>query len=134
NLLRLLLSPHCLRPAIENWRELAVALVRRVLRESAGIESLRADIDSLLDECVPDRDVLLRVGRDAWGAPCEVWLPVRMRAGSHQLAFFSTITTLGTPNDITLHELRIEALHPADAGTRSVLEMAAHGVTNGRSI
>lgn len=31
--------------------------------------------------------------------------------------FFSTITTFGTAFDITLDELRSEALHPADAQT-----------------
>nr|WP_256479005.1 hypothetical protein [Chroococcidiopsis sp. CCMEE 29] len=31
--------------------------------------------------------------------------------------FFSTIATLGTPNDITLQELRIECLFPADEMT-----------------
>jgi hypothetical protein len=31
--------------------------------------------------------------------------------------FFSTIATLGTPYDITLQELRIECLFPADEAT-----------------
>jgi len=33
------------------------------------------------------------------------------------LRFFNTIATLGAPQDVTLQELRIEALHPADADT-----------------
>ncbi len=33
------------------------------------------------------------------------------------LRFFNTIATLGAPQDVTLQELRIEALHPADAET-----------------
>ncbi len=32
-------------------------------------------------------------------------------------SFFSTITTLGTPHDILLQELRIESLFPADKMT-----------------
>jgi len=41
-------------------------------------------------------------------------LPMRIRTPDFTLALFSTITTLGTPTDITLQELRIEAFHPAD--------------------
>ena len=33
------------------------------------------------------------------------------------LRFFNTIATLGAPQDVTLQELRIETLHPADAET-----------------
>ena len=33
------------------------------------------------------------------------------------LSFFSTLTTLGTPQDITLQELRIESFFPADEAT-----------------
>ena len=34
------------------------------------------------------------------------------------LSFFSTIATLGTPQDISLQEIRIESFFPSDDGTR----------------
>jgi hypothetical protein len=34
---------------------------------------------------------------------------------------FSTITTFGTPQDVTLQELRIECFFPADEATRVLL-------------
>jgi hypothetical protein len=34
-----------------------------------------------------------------------------------ELRFFSTITTFGTPHDVTLDELRIECSFPADDAT-----------------
>ena len=37
------------------------------------------------------------------------------------LRFFTTITTLGTPLDVTLQELRIETYVPMDPGTESAL-------------
>lgn len=37
----------------------------------------------------------------------------------------TTIATLGTPLDVTLQELRIETLFPADARTRQTLVRAA---------
>jgi hypothetical protein len=39
---------------------------------------------------------------------------------------FSTITTLGIPQDVTLQEMRIECFFPADEATREVFETLAH--------
>jgi hypothetical protein len=39
-------------------------------------------------------------------------------------SFFTTITTLGTPLDLTTQELRIESLFPADEGTKALFSMA----------
>ncbi len=42
---------------------------------------------------------------------------MRFRKGEEELRFFSTITTFGTPRDVTIDELRIECAFPADAAT-----------------
>jgi hypothetical protein len=47
-----------------------------------------------------------------------VW-PLRIRYGDQELAFFTTISTFGTPLDITVAELTIELFFPADAATAS---------------
>jgi hypothetical protein len=52
------------------------------------------------------------------GVTNEILLPLRLRSG---LAFFSTVSTFGTPNDITLEELSIEAFYPADPETAASL-------------
>lgn len=112
NLLRLILSPDCLRPSIENWQELSASLIRRVWRESEGIPTLRGELLCILDESVADGGrALLKTSGEV---PPDVMLPMRIRTPDFTLALFSTITTLGTPTDITLQELRIEAFHPAD--------------------
>ena len=41
------------------------------------------------------------------------------------LSFFSTTTVFGTPLDITLSELALEAFFPADAGTADRLRRLA---------
>ena len=62
------------------------------------------------------------------GVSADAILPGRGRADSpvvqieteqngSVLRFFNTIATLGAPQDVTLQELRIEALHPADVET-----------------
>ena len=45
--------------------------------------------------------------------------------GGGELAFFSTITTFGTPSDITVSELSVEAFFPADDETARRLRDAA---------
>ena len=44
----------------------------------------------------------------------DVLLPVHIRKDGLELKLFSTIMTIGTPQDITLQELRIETFFPAD--------------------
>jgi hypothetical protein len=38
---------------------------------------------------------------------------------------FSTVATLGTAQDVTLHELRLEAFYPADAESEALLRTMA---------
>ncbi len=47
-------------------------------------------------------------------------LAMHFRKGETELRLFTTIATLGTPQDITLQELRIESFFPMDDETRSV--------------
>ncbi len=49
----------------------------------------------------------------------ELVLSVQLRKDNLDLSFFSTIATLGTPYDITLQEIRIECLFPADEITEN---------------
>lgn len=49
--------------------------------------------------------------------PQEPVIPVTFRKGSLTFNFFSAITTIGTPQDITLQEIRIESFFPLDAET-----------------
>jgi MmyB-like transcription regulator ligand binding domain len=58
------------------------------------------------------------VGSDA---AQQVFLPLRLRLGAHTLSFFSTVTTFGTPLEVTLEELTIEAFYPADETTAAAL-------------
>ncbi len=50
-------------------------------------------------------------------AQLDLMIPVHLRCGDVECRFFTTLTTLGTPLDITLDELRIESYYPADDAT-----------------
>jgi len=50
---------------------------------------------------------------------------MEFRKGDVRLSFFTTIATLGTPYDITLHELRVESFFPVDELTDRTLRTLA---------
>jgi hypothetical protein len=56
-------------------------------------------------------------------APGEAGLviPLRLRLGGVELSLFGTVTVFGTPVDITLAELAVEAFYPADDATQKYL-------------
>lgn len=47
-------------------------------------------------------------------------LPMLFRKGDVGLQLFTTIATLGTPQDVTLQELRIESFFPMDDATAQI--------------
>ena len=48
-----------------------------------------------------------------------------LSVGDAELSFFSTTTVFGTPLDVTVAELAIEAFYPADGATAEALRRAA---------
>jgi hypothetical protein len=52
-------------------------------------------------------------------------IPVRFVRDGREFAYFSTVTTFGTPQDITLQELRIECFHPVDTATQHMAQALA---------
>ncbi len=116
NLMKLMLHPEGARAHIENWDVIAPHLIHRVHRESLA-ESQDKQSRALLSRLLSYPDV-----RELWQAPPrDIWhlplLTVNFSKSKQQLSFFTTITTLGTPQDITLQELRLECLFPADEST-----------------
>jgi hypothetical protein len=53
--------------------------------------------------------------------PAGIAVLLKLRAGERLLSFLSMTTVFGTPIDITLSELAIEAFLPADAATGEYL-------------
>lgn len=116
NMMRLVLHPNGLRPMMPNWEETAGDLIRDLHNQIAGSPS---DVRSkdLLAEVLAYPGVPTRWRTRAIGAPTSPLLTTNFRKGDVELRFFSTITTFGTPQDVTLEELRIECSFPADEAT-----------------
>ncbi len=56
----------------------------------------------------------------AWDEP-PLLIPVVVEMAGTVFSFFTTLTTFGTPRDITLDELAVELFFPADAETEASL-------------
>jgi hypothetical protein len=91
----------------------------RLNREVGGAHARDAADAALMDEIAPALAEVGEAGAPAAAPPLLVG--VALRRGSLACHFFTTIATLGTPLDVTLQELRIETLFPADAETRAVI-------------
>jgi hypothetical protein len=116
NVLRQVFDPADMRPAIENWEEIAVDLIRHLHDEVAAVPS-DAKARALLDEVLSYPGVPAEWrARELGAIPPPLCGTVFVR-GELRLSFFSTLTTFGTPRDVTLDEMRIESMFPADEQT-----------------
>ncbi len=123
---RLVFHPQGLRPIIENWEPVAARIIQRVRREAADNPSDET-LKRLLEELLSYPDVPSRWrALDFDGTP-PPFLTLNYRWKHSTLRWFSTLTTLGTPMDVALQELRIETLFPADEATRIVVNRLAAG-------
>ncbi|MCC8400719.1 helix-turn-helix transcriptional regulator [Paraburkholderia sp. MMS20-SJTN17] len=126
NALRLSLHPQGIAASIINWhawREHALARLQRQI-DVSGDDTLSALRDELAAyPAPPDADTT--APDDA--SLSQIAVPLRLRTPLGVLSFFSTTTVFGTPVDVTLSELAIEAFFPADPQTAAALrEFAEH--------
>ncbi len=113
NILRSLLDPKGLRPKIANWEEVARYLVSTTYAEilAAGGEPQAL---AFIEEVMAYPDVPQSFRRVRFEERPPPVLTLDFLVGGKSLSVFSTIATLGTPQDITLQEVRIECFFPAD--------------------
>ncbi|HTT76703.1 MAG TPA: helix-turn-helix transcriptional regulator [Candidatus Binataceae bacterium] len=119
NVLRLVFDPGAVRKVIVNWETIAKALLNEAYRRLAWA---RDDVmRDLIAEILSYPGVPERWREPDLDAPRELILPTELSLGGTTVRMFSTITTLATPNDVTLQDLHIEAFYPADAATEKLL-------------
>lgn len=116
NLMRVLFHPQGLRPFIVNWENLAGRLLQRVQREAMA-EGEGEQSTALLNELTKSPGVSELWHSSKRSTQDALLLTTHFKRDHLEWKFFSTIATLGTPYDITLQELRIECLFPADEVT-----------------
>lgn len=138
NAMRITLHPEGLAPRIRNLGEWRGHLLARMERQIALVRSrelreLYDEVAAYPPECSPrgagagtpaegpDRG---RPGGEGWaGAPhAYLALPLRIEHDGRELSFVSSISTFNTPMDVTVAELAIETLLPADPATVAYLQ------------
>ena len=115
NLADALLSPAVMRPFVVNWKEVALHFIRGV--QADAIADASPEASSLLARLL-SYDGLRELSHSAAleDAPRPL-LPIHLRKAEMSLRVFTTIATLGTPQDITVQEIRIESFFPMDEVT-----------------
>ena len=120
NMAEWLLSPEGLRPFLVNWQEVAIYFLRGVQADASadGTQETAALLQRLL--AYPGVPALSHA--PALEEPPAPVLVIHFRKGQTSLRLFTIIATLGTPQDVTVQELRIECFFPADAATTQVFK------------
>ncbi len=119
NLADALVAPDVLRPHLLNWPDVVRYFVRSVEADAAA--------DGTPETAALHERLLAYQGvREACTAAPAEWavtpvLPMHFRKGKIELRLFTTIATLGIPQDITLQELRVESFFPMDEETADIL-------------
>lgn len=124
NVLKVSLHPLGLAPRIANftaWREhLFERLTHQV--KASGDPTLAALAEELralpLPEGTTDAPTATR-------GVVDIAVPLQLHSPAGMLSFISTITVFGTPVEVTLSELAIEAFFPADEATAQALAAIA---------
>lgn len=126
NALRLSLHPEGIPASIINWHAWREHILARLQRQIdvSGDDTLSALRDELATYPAPP-GAEPSVHGDT--AVSQIAVPLRLRTPIGVLSFFSTTTVFGTPVDVTLSELAIEAFFPADQPTAAALRDAAAG-------
>jgi transcriptional regulator with XRE-family HTH domain len=120
NVLRLALHPDGLAPQIVNYGEWHAHILHRIdlqieASADAGLIALREELAGYAVEA----------NDNGPGHVNSIAVPLILDTIAGQIRFVSTVTIFGTPVDITLSELAIEAFFPADAESAALLQKLA---------
>lgn len=110
-----LMMGETLPPLIENWPVVAQLVAQRLRLESSvqgGVQELEEAAHHLAKMGGPVSS----------SGPV---IPTIYRLGPHRLSLFATVAQFGTPDDLTLDDLKIELYFPADAATDEALRQLA---------
>jgi transcriptional regulator with XRE-family HTH domain len=125
NVLKVSLHPNGLAPRIANfhaWREHLFDRLAHQVQASGdtGLAALARELHALpLPDGMPD------AAPPAPRGTVDIAVPLQLHSPAGLLSFISTITVFGTPVEVTLSELAIEAFFPADEATAHTLAAMA---------
>ncbi|MDB5372585.1 MAG: transcriptional regulator [Belnapia sp.] len=120
NVMRLALHPRGLAPRIANLAEWRAHLLERLRRQVAtSADPVLAALLAELAAIEPPPGASFQAGPHLPGG---ILVPLELETAVGRLSLISTTTVFGTPAEVTLSELAIEAFYPADAATAARLQ------------
>lgn len=122
NVLRLFLHPDGARRAVTNWHEAATVLVERLASECSHHPG-DTEMRDLYDEVTSYPGVKPR--RRHSPTSSGLLTPIEIDTGAISLRLYTTISSLAATTDVTLEELRLETLLPADSESAEALRQLA---------
>jgi transcriptional regulator with XRE-family HTH domain len=127
NLIRITCHPRGLHRFVQNWDEAGALLVGRLQREARHYPP-GDPLHRLVEEVLAYPGIATAWKTPSLDRPLPPVIALHLKRGDVEARLFGTITTLGTPQDVTLQELRIESFMPADAATEELArQLAAEG-------
>lgn len=123
NVMRTCFHPDGIRSKVHDWERFATVLLHRLEREIVDrpFDDRLAD---LLAEARGYPGVAELPSRPPLPTGNDLMVPMQLETEAGTLRFISMIATIGEPFDVTLSELRIETLLPADRFTETTLREA----------
>ena len=123
NAVRLTLHPSGMGQRIVNyvaWRAHVLTVLRQQIdaRGDSVLQGLLAEVSAYPApaDCEP---------AETFGAAERLATPLKIATRFGVMSFLGTVTVFGTPNDVTLSELALEMLFPADEKTAAIARAMA---------
>jgi len=115
NLALVTMHPKGLRQYISNWEEVFPLFVRRLIQEVnlSGDSAVKEKLSGYLSMSELTSQEPLAKHEDLLPV-----MPLKLNIDGLKLSLFSIISTIGTAQDITADELRVESFYPADDATK----------------
>ena len=126
NMLRATLHPDALAAQVRNYAQWRAHVVRRVRRQldrtaAEGLAELLAEVEGYPVPSGGDEEA------PTGGGGALPVLPLSLRTTFGDLSFLYVLSVIGAPRDVTVDEIAVETMFPADDATRQVLLGIARG-------
>lgn len=118
NVYELFFSEDGFKPFIRNWGQLAPHMLAFIKQEVFELEPGN-DAYRLYNRLLKSSDLERNWQHELAAEDQTPLFQMELMLGERNLALFSTYTTMGSPHDVTLQELRLECFFPADESTEA---------------
>lgn len=118
NVFRVCLHPNGFAARTRNfpeWSAYLVGQLRRTVALTGDPELIELEREVL---SYPNLEATARAPHVGDWSDAPLLVPLELDLGGVQVSLFTTLTTFGTPRDVTLDELAVELFFPADDDTR----------------